>query len=113
MLSSFGHILKNKFIQVNIDNSSACWILTVDSTKTSLQNIAIDVFNLCSAYNIKLIHHWTPRDQIELADHYSRINGTVNWTIDFEFISSLYDHFTTDRFTGNFNHKVEKFNKFC
>ena len=53
--STFGHILKKQSIQVNIDNSSACRVLTVGCSKTSLQNNAIDVFNFCSAYNIKLI----------------------------------------------------------
>ena len=41
-------------------------------TTTSLQNIAIDAFNFCSAYIIKLTPHWIPRKQNQLADHYSR-----------------------------------------
>ena len=48
--SSFDHILKSKSIQVNIDKSSACRILIIASSKTSLQNIAIDVFNFGSTY---------------------------------------------------------------
>ena len=82
VLSSFGHILKNQFIHVNIDNSSACRILLVGSSKTSLQNIVIDMFNFCSTYSIKWIPQWIPRDINELADHYSRINNMDNWTID-------------------------------
>ena len=74
-LSSFGHILKNQSIQVNINISSACWTLAVGNSKKFLQNIAINVFNFCSAYNIKLIPQWIPREQNKSADHYSRING--------------------------------------
>ena len=112
MLSSFGHILKNQSIQLNIDNSSACQILTVGISKTSLQNIVIDVLNFCSAYNIKLIPQRMPREQNELADHYSRINDTDNWTMDdgnFKLISNLCGPFTIDTFADNFNHEVEKF----
>ena len=47
-LSSFNQILKNQSIQVNIDNSSACQILTVVSSKKSIQNIAIDGFKFDS-----------------------------------------------------------------
>ena len=47
-LSSFNHIFKNQSIQVNIDNSSACQILTVVSSKKSIQNIAIDGFKFDS-----------------------------------------------------------------
>ena len=36
VLPSFYHILKNQSIQVNINNSSACQILTVGISKTSL-----------------------------------------------------------------------------
>ena len=58
MSSSFRHILKKQSIQVKIDINSACRILRVGSFKTSLQNIAIDVFNSCSAHNIMLIPQW-------------------------------------------------------
>ena len=88
-------------------------MLTVGSFKTSLQNIAIGVFNSCSAYNIELIPQWIPREQNELVDHHSRIKDTDNWTMDdgcFQFISSLYGPFTIDTFASNFNHKVETLN---
>lgn len=75
VLSSFGRILKNQSIQVNTDNSSACRISTVGSSKTSLQNIVIDVFNFCPACNFKLIPQWIPNEKNKLADHYSRINS--------------------------------------
>ena len=40
------------------------------------------MLNICSVYNIKLVPQWVPRKQYELADHYSTINDTDNWSMD-------------------------------
>ena len=40
--TSFGYILKNQSVQVNIDNSSACRISSIDSSKPH-----IEIFNFC------------------------------------------------------------------
>ena len=113
VLDSFGGMLRNQSVQVNIDNSSACRILSVGSAKPYLQNIAIDVFSFCSKFNIKLIPQWIPREQIELADYCSRIKDTDNWSIDndsFRLINNLYGPFTVDRFANNLNRKLKCFN---
>ena len=73
VLDSFGEMLRNQSFQVNIDNSSACRILSAGSAEPYLQNIAIDVFHFCLKFNIKLISQWMPREQNELAYYYSRI----------------------------------------
>ena len=78
VLTSFGYILKNQSVQVNIDNSSACRILSIGSSKPHLQNLAIDVLNFCTRFNIELIPQWIPREQYYLADCYSRMNDTDN-----------------------------------
>ena len=106
-------MLRNQSIQVNIDNSSACRILSVGRAKPYLQNIDIDVFNFFSKFNVKLIPQWIPREQNELADYYSRIKDTDNWSIDndsFRFINNLYGPFTVDRFANNLNRKLKCFN---
>ena len=46
VLDKLGEMLQNQSVQVNIDNSSACRILTVGSAKPYLQIIAIDVFTV-------------------------------------------------------------------
>ena len=92
LLDTFREILQNQSVKVNIGNSSACRILSVGSAKPILQNIAIDVFNFCSKFNIKLIPQWIPREQKELADYYSRMEDTDNWSIEndsFRFIMEL------------------------
>ena len=53
ILTSFGYILKNQSVQVKIDNSSACRILSIGSSNRHLQNLAIHVFNFCTRFNIK------------------------------------------------------------
>ena len=67
VLNSFGEMLRN----VTNLFTSACRVLSVDSAKPHLQNIAIDVFTFCSKFNMKLISQWIPREQNELADYYS------------------------------------------
>ena len=112
VLDSFGEMLRNQSIQVNIDNSSACRILSVGSAKPYLRNIAIDVFNFYSRFNFNLIPQWIPREQNELVDYYSRINDADNWSIDndsFRFINNLYGPFTVDRFASNLNQKLKCF----
>ena len=64
-LDSFGEMLRNKSIQININNPSAWRILSVSRAKSHLQNIAIAT-------------RWIPREQNELADYYSRIKNTDN-----------------------------------
>ena len=113
VLTSFGYILKNQSVQVNINNSSACPILSIGSSKPHLQNLAIEVFNFCTLFNIKLIPQWIPREQNYLADFYSRMNDTDNWSIDsesFNIISNKYGPFSIDRFVNKLKKKVNKFN---
>ena len=112
-LDSFEDVLKNQSVQVNIDNSSACSsILSAGSAKPYLQNIAIDVFNFCSRFNIKLITQWISREQNELAYYYSRIKETDNWLVDHDscgFINNFYKSFTADSFANNLKQKLKCF----
>ena len=106
VLDSFREMSQNQSAQVNIDNSSACRILSAGSAKPYLQNIAIDVFNFCSKLNIKLIPQWIPREQNKLTYTYSKIKDTDNWLNDndsFRFINKLYRSFTIDRFANSLN----------
>ena len=75
-------MLQKQSVQANINNFTACRVLSVGSAKPHLQNIAIDVFTFCSKFNIKLIQQWIPRERNELADYYSRLKATDYWSID-------------------------------
>ena len=113
VLQSYGQILANQSIQVNVDNFSASRILSVGSRKTNLQNLAIDIFYHCMKYNVKLIPCWIPRDENYIADFYSKLTDTDDWTIDegcFDHINARFGPFTVDRFSSDTNNKVPVFN---
>ena len=105
--------MQNQSVQVNIDNSSACRILSVGRAKPHIQNITFGVFTFCSKFTIKLIPQWIPREQNELVDYYSRAKDTDKWSIDndsFRLTNNLYGPFTVDRFANNLNRKLKCFN---
>ena len=113
VLKSFGPRLSHESIQINIDNLSACHILSVGSSKEHLQSLSIEIFNHCSKYNINLQPRWVPREENDIADYFSKYNDTDDWSIDdksFNLISRRFGPFTIDRFADNINRKTERFN---
>lgn len=88
-------------------------IIKVGSTKPYLQEITIQIYDLCIQFNIKIVLSWIPRELNGIADYMSIYNDTDSWGIDFEtfkFIQNKYDNFTVDRFTDNTNRKIKNFN---
>ena len=113
VFQSYSRLLANQSVQVNIDNFSASRILSVGSTKISLHNLAVDIFYHCIRYNIRLIPRWIPREQNTIADYYSKMPDSDDWTIDrasFNLINSRFGHFTVDRFSSDTNNKLPIFN---
>ena len=113
MLQSYGDILSNQAIQINVDNFSASRILLIGSGKPHLQRLATDIFSFCMIKNIKLIPEWTQRELNKFADYCSRIKDTDGWAIDrgtFDFIDSQFGRFTVDRFADDRNAKLSVFN---
>ena len=101
-----------------VDNFAASRILTVGSARSHLQEIALSIFQICLSYNIKLIATWVPRELNIIADHYSKLRDTDDWSIDdasFQSIDTRFGHFTIDRFADNLNTKLPRFNSkyFC
>lgn len=118
VLSSFGNILAGESVQVNVDNQNVTRILTVGSSKTHLQKIAVNIFEQSLKNDILIIPKWIPRKENSLADFYSRYDDTDDWSIDtrtFIFIQSKFGPFTIDRFSDNVNRKLPRFNSkhFC
>ena len=59
-----------------------------------------------------------PREFNEIADHYSKLKDTDDWSIDkatFNVINGRFGPFTIDRFADNSNTKLARFNSkyFC
>ena len=117
-LQSLTSQLENESVRIYVDNFAASRILTVGSAKFHLQDIAITIFKICLTHNIKLLTSWVPRELNIIADHYSKIRDTDDWSIDngtFNKISERFGRFTIDRFADNLNTKTTRFNSkfFC
>ena len=118
VLKSFGPLLSNESVQINLDNFGASRILSVGSSKMHLQKIAIQIFGHCIKYNISLHPRWVPRDLNGTADWLSKFKDTDDWSIDIKSYNSISRHygpFTIDRFADNNNRKTLRFNSkfFC
>ena len=112
-LQSFGELVKNESLQVNVDNWGAAQILSVGSKKPHLQELAMQIFDVATHNNIQIVPRWVPRDQNQIADEFSKLVDTDDWSIDdysFAYLSSLYGPFTADRFADNSNAKLPIFN---
>ena len=115
-LQSLTSLLSNEAVRVYVDNFSASRILTAGSARPHLQAIALNIFQACLCHNIKLT--WVPRELNTIADHYSKLRDTDDWSIDhqtFQDIDDRFGKFTIDRFADNVNTKLPRFNSkyFC
>ena len=112
-LQSLSSRLAHESVTINVDNFAASRILTVGSAKPHLQQIAINIFSICLKHNIKLIATWVPREMNNVADYYSKLRDTDDWSIDdttFNEINTRFGQFTIDRFADNLNSKLPRFN---
>ena len=88
---------------------SASRILEIGSSKPWLHKIAIDIFQLCVQNDIKLNPTWIPRELNKIADSYSKMNDTDDWSIDntsFQKIIKIFGTVDVDRFANNLNKKL-------
>jgi hypothetical protein len=104
-----------KKIKIFTDNKGVVSIINKGSMNQELQEISIDVFNVCRRRNIEIDVQWVPRELNTKADIYqlSREIDFDDWGIStsfFRFMDNLWGPHTTDRFADNFNAKIEKFN---
>ena len=108
VLKSYGKILHDQAIQVNVDNLNAVQSLTIGSANKGNHNIAIDIFYYCEKYHIKLAPHWIPREYNTMAGFYSKRTDSDSWGIDnstFRYINRRFAPFTIDRFADDRNAK--------
>ena len=113
MLESFGHLLQHENVLWFSDNHNVSRIISAGSGKVHLQNIALQIYNSCLKFQIKLEPTWLPREENELADEISKELDTDNWSIDdetFQYIQKNFGKFTCDRFADNLNYRVKHFN---
>ena len=112
-LKSFHHLLSGECVQRNTDNQNAARILSVGSPKEHLQKIVYEIFQTTLSNDITIIKKWVPREENKIADYYSKLKDSDNWSIDkktFMLINNKFGPFTIYRFADNKNTKLEKFN---
>ena len=113
VLLSLKNSIAHSSIRVYVDNFASSRILTVGSSKSHLQKLAMDIFKISLDNDILVTSKWVPRDLNCVADYYSKINDTDDFSVDdnsFHTLSRIYGPFTFDRFADNLNAKVERFN---
>ena len=76
VLKSYGKLLHDQAIQVNVNNLNAVRSLTIGSATKGIHTIAIDIFYYCAKYHIKLTPHWIPREYNTMADFFSKRTGS-------------------------------------
>ena len=112
-LQSFAHLIRHEAIEIRTDSQNAARIVQKGSRLTHLQDIAVEIFQICTQHDILLHPIWIPREQNQYADHLSKLTDTDDWSIDGETFFYLCQEFGQpefDRFADDNNHKVPRFN---
>ena len=95
----------SKRVKVFCDSENAWKIISIGSSKPHLQNIAIDIFNLCLQNDFEIEAQWLPREQNQIADQLSRFVDKDDWSINhevFKAINLLWGPHMVDRFASKF-----------
>ena len=91
-LRAYGCKFQNRFIKWLSDSQYCVRIISAGSTKSDLQEQALNIFQLCLKWNIDLDIHWVPRDHNSVADSISKMSCSDNWGVSdefFQFMNSL------------------------
>ena len=113
VLLSYVAQLKHKRVKVFTDNQGAARIVAVGSSKSHLQALAMDIFNLCLANSIVLEAQWIPRSLNERADLLSRFIDKDDWSINpsvFRLVDAKWGPHSIDRFSSYYNAQLPRFN---
>ena len=111
-LRSFQTYLVHSRVSWRTDNYAASIIATAGSRVDSLQSLAEEVADLCTASGVLLEVIWTPRRYIAFADSLSKLPDYDDWETSpgfFEELSALWGPFEVDRFADQDNHKLPVF----
>ena len=109
VLLSVIHILSGKRIKWFTDNQNVVSIVSKGSTKTVLQELALDIFSACLKFNVNIDMVWIPRSENDRADYLSIICDHDDWGISdviFELVESLWGPHEVDWFASDHNYKL-------
>jgi hypothetical protein len=99
------------------DNQGVPRVIFKGSMVQNLQELALEIFEMCIKNSITLSIDWIPRDENEMADELSKHRDIDDWQVNdniFNLLNRSHGPFTVDCFASNLTKKVEKFYaKFC
>ena len=81
------------FVLWHSDNANTAKIITNGSAKDSLQELVLDVFEICMKNDIRIISNWIPREENEFADYISKHLDTDDWGVDWEAFHFIQHEF--------------------
>ena len=70
-------------------NKNAEIILSIGACKADLHDVAVSIYKLCQAYDIRLTVEWVSRDYNVVADELSRIEDANDYMLDRSCFMSL------------------------
>ena len=112
-IQSFAPRLKGRSINWEMDNQAVPSITSKGSRKPHLQQLAVNIFNLCKAHDIKLNIYWVPREQNTVADELSKFVDYDDWKTTrhlFNYLNQKWGPFTVDRFASHKNAQTARYN---
>ena len=113
MIQSLANTLQGHNIQWYTDNKNVVSLIHRGSMNPELQAVAEQIVDVCSANSISVNPVWVPREQNQLADYVSRLNGVDDWGIStpiYKWLNNMWGPFTIDRFATWYNTKCSRFN---
>ena len=104
--------LRNRLVKVYTDNQNVARIINCGSMRQELQNISLNLFDLCLQNSISLEVEWIPRDLNTTADFFSKLFDFNDWSVDdiyFQHFNNIWGPFDCDLFADYNNHKLSKY----
>lgn len=86
------------------------------SSKSHLEELAVQIFDFCFASHIEIRIEWLPRTENQKADYLSKIVGPDDWALGrkyFQVLDQRWGPHTIDRFASDYNRQLDRFNSRC
>ncbi|KAK3108944.1 hypothetical protein FSP39_019460 [Pinctada imbricata] len=111
--NSLADSLEGQTIKWFTDSQNVARIMKVGSSKSTLQDIAMNVVSRCEEKSVSISTCWVPRAENKRADLLSRSCDSDDWKVtplSFVTLDNLWGPHTVDRFATDYNTKCTRFN---
>ena len=107
----------NIHIQLYCDNTTSCaYLQNFGGKKRDLNELAIDIWNWCTAHSIHLsVSHVAGISNVEADELSRKIKDDLEWALDANIFQEIVDRFgkpDIDLFASRLNHKLKKYVSF-